>query len=225
MWFHVSNLIRVWDLPTRVFHWALVVGVVGLVTTAEIGGAAMDWHFRCGYAVLGLLLFRMVWGLVGGKWSRFSSFIYSPSTVLRYLRGQGIPEHSIGHNPLGSISVFALLAFLMMQVASGLLSDDEIAAAGPMVKFASSALVKAATFYHTEVGKLCLLGLLSLHIGAILFYRFRKGENLVIPMIKGDKASSFTIAGSRDDTKSRLLALVILAGCAALVAWMLRQAR
>ena len=123
----MSTTVRVWDLPTRIFHWALVASVIDLVITAKLGGDAMAWHFRCGYAVLTLLLFRMVWGLVGGHWSRFRSFLYSPATVLRYLRGQGAPEHSVGHNPLGSGSVFALLGFLLLQVASGLFSDDEIA--------------------------------------------------------------------------------------------------
>src|SRR4051812_31198764 len=97
-----KNTVRVWDLPTRVFHWALAVCVVALVATAYIGGNAMAWHLRLGYAVLSLLLFRLVWGLVGGRWSRFGSFIYAPGTVLRYLRGQGQPEHSVGHTPLGA---------------------------------------------------------------------------------------------------------------------------
>lgn len=88
----MTHQVRVWDLPTRIFHWALAACVVASVVTGQVGGAAMDWHFRIGYAVLALLLFRLGWGLVGGHWSRFSSFLYSPSTLLRYLRGQGGPE-------------------------------------------------------------------------------------------------------------------------------------
>ncbi|MDP3828920.1 MAG: cytochrome b/b6 domain-containing protein, partial [Polaromonas sp.] len=90
--------IRVWDLPTRLFHWALVAAVVGLAITGTIGGNAMVWHFRFGYSVLTLLLFRIVWGLVGGRWSRFGAFIYSPASVINYLKGKGKPEHGIGHN-------------------------------------------------------------------------------------------------------------------------------
>lgn len=220
----MSSTVRVWDLPTRVFHWALVASVMGLVTTAQIGGNAMAWHFRCGYTVLSLLLFRLVWGLVGGRWSRFSSFIYSPATVLRYLKGRGAPQHSIGHNPLGSFSVFALLGFLLLQVATGLVSDDEIAAAGPLVRFVSNSWVSSATFYHARVGKLILLGLLVLHIGALLFYHFKRGENLVVPMIRGDKQASIAVESSRDDARTRLLAAAIFLGCAALVAWTLGQA-
>lgn len=220
----MSTTVRVWDLPTRVFHWALVACIAGSLTTAQIGGNAMAWHFRCGYTVLSLLLFRLIWGVIGGRWSRFASFMYSPATVLRYIKGQRRPEHSIGHNPLGAGSVFALLGFLLLQVATGLLSDDEIAAAGPLSKFVSNAVASSATFYHTNVGKLVLMGLIVLHIGAILFYFFSKGENLVRPMVRGDKETTFAAQSSRDGVWSRMLALCLFLGCAALVAWVVRQA-
>ena len=95
----MAKKIRVWDLPTRLFHWALVACIVGLTVTGYTGGGAMEWHARIGYAVLTLLLFRLVWGLVGGHWSRFSNFIYSPRSVMDYLRGRAHPDHLIGHNP------------------------------------------------------------------------------------------------------------------------------
>ncbi len=218
----MSNVVRVWDLPTRVFHWALVAAVVGLVTSAQIGGEAMAWHFRFGYAVLTLLLFRILWGLVGGHWSRFASFIYSPATILGYLKGQGKPEHAIGHNPMGSLSVFAMLAILLLQVGSGLFSDDEIAAAGPLVSLASNTWVSLATHYHAEIGKLILLGLVLLHVGTILFYRFKKGENLVKPMVHGNKETPLTVQSSRDDAKSRLLAVALLLLSAAMVAFLVQ---
>lgn len=220
----MSTKVRVWDLPTRVFHWALVASVMGLVTTAQFGGDAMAWHFRFGYAVLSLLLFRIVWGVLGGRWSRFASFIYSPATVFRYLKGQGLPEHSIGHNPLGAASVFALLGFLLIQVATGLVSDDEIATTGPFAKFASATVVNTATFYHKNVGKLILIGLVLLHVGAILFYLFKKGENLVHPMIRGDKETMFATQSSRDDALSRTLAAAVFLACVALVVWGVGQA-
>ncbi|MEO8118943.1 MAG: cytochrome b/b6 domain-containing protein [Rhodoferax sp.] len=221
----MSNTVRVWDLPTRVFHWALVGCVIGLLTTAQIGGDAMAWHFRFGYTVLSLLLFRIVWGLVGGRWSRFGSFIYSPATVLQYIKGQGRPEHSVGHNPLGAGSVFALLGFLLLQVASGLISDDEIATSGPLSKFVFSALVSTATFYHKNIGKLIIIGLVVLHIGAILFYLVKKGENLVRPMIRGDKETPAVTEDSRDDARSRALAASVFLVCAAMVATMVQLAQ
>jgi cytochrome b len=202
----------------------LVACVIGLLTTAQIGGDAMAWHFRFGYTVLSLLLFRIIWGLVGGRWSRFTSFIYSPATVLSYIQGHRRPEHSVGHNPLGAGSVFALLGFLLLQVASGLISDDEIATSGPLSKFASATMVSTATFYHKNIGKLIILGLVVLHIAAVLFYLIKKRENLVRPMIGGDKEISYPTEGSRDDARSRTLAAALFLGCAALVAGMVQLA-
>lgn len=216
--------VRVWDLPTRVFHWALAACVIALVVTGQIGGSAMDWHFRLGYAVLTLLLFRLAWGLVGGHWSRFSSFLYAPSTVLRYLRGQGGPELSTGHNPLGAGSVFALLFFLLVQVATGLISDDEIASSGPLTSLVPSTWVSQATWYHHSVGKLVLIVLVALHVAAILFYLLRKRQNLVRPMLLGDKEVEQALPSSRDDVRTRLLAIVLLAVCAGLVSLLLKLA-
>ena len=95
--------VRVWDLPTRLFHWVLAACVIGSVVSAKIGGNAMVWHFRLGYVVFTLLAFRLLWGMVGGRWSRFGSFVYAPATLLRYLRGGSRAEehHEVGHSPLG----------------------------------------------------------------------------------------------------------------------------
>lgn len=209
--------VRVWDLPTRVFHWSLVLCVLGLAISGNVGGNAMPWHFRFGYGVLTLLLFRLAWGLVGGKWSRFASFIYSPRSIIRYLKGQGHAHHAVGHNPLGAFSVFALLAFLSVQVATGLISDDDIAAAGPLTKFVSSATVSLASGYHTKFGKLFLITLVLLHVLAVLFYLYKKRENLIKPMIHGDKLLPIDVPASRDDAASRAWALLILAACAGFV--------
>lgn len=208
---------RVWDLPTRVFHWALVVCIVGLVVTGSTGGNAMVWHFRLGYVVLTLLLFRLVWGFIGGKWSRFTSFIYAPASIIQYLKGQGHPLHKVGHNPLGAFSVFALLAFLMAQVATGLISDDDIAASGPLSKFVSNATVNLASSYHTAVGKRFIIGLVLLHVIAILFYLFKKRENLIKPMLHGDKILTPDVPASRDDAGTRVTAAIVFAVSAALV--------
>jgi cytochrome b len=216
------NKVRVWDLPTRVFHWALVACVLGLITTSQIGGAAMVFHFWFGYTVLALLLFRGVWGLVGGHWSRFSTFIYSPVSLWHYLKGQGRVEHSIGHTPPGSLSVFALLGFLLAQVATGLISDDEISNAGPLTQFVSNATVDLATWYHKEVGKLILIMLVILHVGAIVFYLVKKRQNLVRAMILGDKEVLAEVPQSRDDVRSRVIAALLMMACAALVFWLLK---
>ncbi len=216
--------VRVWDLPTRIFHWALVLCVVGLVITGEISGDAMVWHFRLGYAVLTLLLFRVAWGFIGGHWSRFGSFVVSPSTVWAYIRGHRLPEHAVGHNPLGALSVLGLLFMTLAQVTAGLMSDDEIATAGPLASKVPGAWVSTATYLHTEVTKVILIVLVLLHVAAILWYRFKKGQNLVQPMVTGDKELEGSFMASRDTVGSRLLALCTLAICGAAVAALLRWA-
>lgn len=218
----LKSAVRVWDLPTRIFHWALALAVVGSVVSAKIGGNAMVWHFRLGWVVLVLLTFRVIWGLVGGRWSRFASFIYAPGTVLRYLRGQTAKtEHlDVGHNPLGAGSVFALLGILIIQVATGLVADDEIANQGPLNRFASADTVTQATSWHKELGQWIILALVALHVLAIIFYKLKKGQSLVRPMLVGDKTDlPADTPASADAWPQRLLALVVLALSVGLAAW------
>jgi cytochrome b len=219
-----TALVRVWDLPTRLFHWSLALAIAAAVASGQIGGNAMAWHFRIGYAVFALLAFRLLWGLVGGRWSRFASFIYAPATVLRYLRGQTRPgEHlDVGHNPLGAFSVFALLGLLALQVGTGLVADDEIANVGPLNRFVNSAIASTATGWHKDPGKAILLVLVALHIGAIVFYRLRRNKNLVGPMLGGDKPLPAGTPASADGLAQRLLAAALLAACAGLVTWVVK---
>lgn len=218
----MGHRIRVWDLPTRLFHWALVTCVAGLFVTGYIGGGAMDWHARIGYAVLSLLLFRLVWGVVGGHWSRFRTFVYSPLSVINYLRGRPHPDHLVGHNPLGAGSVFAMLAVLLAQVATGLVGDDESAFTGPLNRFVQGSKGLAATWYHKQVGQWLLVALVMLHIGAVLYYLVRHKDNLIRPMVLGDKDLGREVTASRDSAGTRLLALAVLGACVAGVAWLVR---
>jgi cytochrome b len=215
-----SSVVRVWDLPTRLFHWALVLALIAQVVTGKIGGAAMTWHFRIGYCVFALIVFRLVWGFVGGHWSRFVSFLYGPASVLRYLRNQhGVSDlFHVGHNPLGSASVFAMLAILMVQVGTGLIGDDEIANVGPLNRFVSTATGLAATAWHKGWGLGLILTLVVLHVAAIAFYRLRKDQDLIGPMFSGDKLLPGAVPGSVDDRMSRVRALAIVVVCAGLVA-------
>ena len=214
--------VRVWDLPTRSFHWLLAACVVGSVISAKIGGNAMVWHFRFGYVVFTLLAFRILWGLVGGRWSRFASFIYAPGTVVRYLRGQARPdEHlDVGHSPLGALSVFGLLALLAAQVGTGLFADDDISNTGPLIKFVSGATSSLLTKWHKNVGQWLIIALVLLHIGAVVFYLVKKNRNLVRPMLTGDKLLPAQVPASVDHLLSRAVALLLAGVCAALVAWL-----
>lgn len=214
--------VRIWDLPTRLFHWALALCLMGSVLSAKLGGNAMDWHLLLGYCAFTLLLFRLVWGLVGGRWSRFANFLYSPATTWRYLRGRPLPGHDfeVGHSPLGALSVFALLALLAAQVGTGLFADDEIATAGPLIRFVSGATSQALTAYHKHWGQWAVLLLAGLHIGAVTFHVLRRGKTLIRPMLTGDKLLQPTVPASQDDWARRVLALLLLLACAGLVAWL-----
>jgi cytochrome b len=218
----MPHRVRVWDLPTRLFHWLLVISVIGLVITGHVGGNAMDWHARIGYAVFALLLFRIVWGFIGGHWSQFRSFLYGPGSVRAYLAGRAHPDHLVGHSPLGAGSVFAMLLVLGAQVATGLVGDDEIAFTGPLNRLVSTAAGLRATWYHKEVGQWLLVGLVVLHVATIVWYLRRKRQDLVRPMIVGDKVLAAPALSSRDDLASRSAALAVLAVCATLVAWVVR---
>jgi len=216
--------VRVWDLPTRLFHWSLVACVMGLMATGYVGGAAMQWHARLGYAVLALLLFRLAWGFIGGRWSRFATFLYSPASVIAYLRGRGDPARQAGHNPAGAFSVFAMLAVLLAQVGTGLVSDDEISFSGPLSRFVAASQSLSATWYHKEVGQWTIVALVLLHMAAIAWYLVRRKNNLIRPMIDGDKTMAVAgqVTASRDDARSRLLAAAVFAVCVVAVVWLER---
>jgi len=215
--------VRVWDLPTRLFHWVLAACVLGSIVSAKIGGNAMAWHFRLGYVVLTLLAFRLLWGFVGGRWSRFASFLYAPAATLRYLRGASRDDehHHVGHNPLGAFSVFGFLALLLLQVSTGLVADDEISNTGPLVKFVSGATGSLATNWHKNFGQWLIITLIVLHLAAITYYWLRRRRNLVAPMLHGDKPLAHHVPASDDGVRSRTVAAILLVVCAAGASWLI----
>lgn len=184
-------MIRVWDLPVRLFHWLLVLTVVGLVVTAKLGGNWMEWHQRLGFFALGLVVFRLIWGVVGSQHARFSNFMRGPSTVWRYMQEIKRPDarRYLGHNPMGALSVLAMLAVLLLQAGTGLFADDDILMRGPY----ADAVAKQVSELMTKIHKLnsdVIIGLVVLHLCAIGFYFFVKRENLVTPMITGAKSGA-----------------------------------
>lgn len=190
-----TRRVKVWDLPTRIFHWLLVALIVAAVTTAKIGGSAMDWHGRIGLAILGLFTFRIVWGIIGSRHARFAAFVPTPSSVSAYLRGQWT---GVGHNPLGAISVFALLALIGLQLGTGLFGNDDIAFDGPLSKLITKELSDRLTGIH-KFSINVLIALIALHIAAVAFYSLVKKNNLVRPMITGWKDLR---PGENDTTES-----------------------
>jgi cytochrome b len=206
--------IKLWDLPTRIFHWSLAVLVVFAVITGQIGGGAIDWHGKIGLAILGLLSFRIVWGVLGSTYARFTSFFPTPAMLTAYRKGQW---HGVGHNPLGAFSVFGLLGLLAFQVATGLLSNDDIAFNGPLSGLIGKDLSDRLSGLHEFTSNL-LMALVALHVGAIAFYVRVKKDNLVKPMITGWKDVQSAQGGSAESATGGGIIAFVLALLIALVA-------
>jgi cytochrome b len=175
--------IRLWDLPTRLFHWLLALSVAAALISAELGGNLMDWHGRIGLFIVGLVVFRLVWGVMGSTYARFAQFFPTPAKIKIYLRGEW---RGVGHNPLGALSVLGLLGLLAFQVASGLFANDDITFVGPLFDLVSKDLSNQLTGLHKLASNLVYL-LIGLHLAAIGFYVIIKKDNLVKPMVTGWK--------------------------------------
>ncbi len=202
----------VWDWPLRVFHWALVILIALQWASAEFHWISMEWHYTLGYVILGLIVFRLVWGFVGSTSARFAYFVRGPGVVIDYLRAtiKGTAERAVSHNPLGALSVLALIGTVLVQVVSGLfLREDDFYA--PLAHLVTKQTRHFAHEVH-EVGQQVLLILIGLHIVAIIYYAVFKKDPLVPAMVHGrkelprDPALNFASAGK---------ALVVIALCAA----------
>lgn len=182
-----TQTVRIWDLPTRLFHWLLVLAIGFSWITASIGGNWMVWHERSGIFILSLLLFRIVWGVIGSDTARFSQFVKSPRAAWQHWRElrmqQGTAFH-LGHNPLGAWMVLALLLVLLAQGVTGLFTTDDIMTEGPLMGLVTAKTADLLTSVHHTVFDGVLL-LVVLHVAAILFYRWRKRTNLLKAMVVG----------------------------------------
>jgi cytochrome b len=177
------NRIAIWDLPTRAFHWLVVLLIPALWWTAE--EEMMDLHMLLGQVMLGLVLFRIFWGLIGSSTARFASFVKGPGGICAYLRGTAGP--AIGHNPLGALSVLALLTLLAVQVGLGLFaSEDDGLYQGPLSHHVSLDASETLAERHEMMFNV-LLVFIGLHLAAILFYTLVKRERLIGPMLSGGR--------------------------------------
>jgi len=206
--------VRIWDLPTRLFHWALAALVAFSFVTVKLGGFWMDWHMRSGYTILALVLFRILWGFAGSRYARFSSFVRRPADVIGYLRGQ--VEHGAGHSPLAAVSVLALLGTLLVQAGTGLFSNDGNFTEGPLARLVSSAVGERLSTFH-RFGEWALYTLVGLHIAAIAYYTTFRKVALVRPMITGDRFD-VDAPPADDGPAMRMRALALAVAAAALVA-------
>jgi cytochrome b len=209
--------VLVWDLPVRVFHWTLATAVLGSFVTAKLG--LMEWHGRIGGCVLALLLFRLLWGVLGSTTARFSQFVPTPARLRSYLQGK-TQSPEIGHSPLGALSVMALIGAFFLQALMGLATTDDIAYDGPLVRSLPDEWVERAGSLHDALEPV-LIGLVVLHLVAILVY-LRRGKNLVRPMVTGhtDALHDSTPSRVQDGWTQRLAALGLLGLSAAPVVYL-----
>jgi cytochrome b len=219
--------IRVWDLPLRLFHWSLLVAVAGLFITAELDGFswgdnALQIHFYLGYVVLILLLFRIVWGLVGSRYARFNSFRINPIAAWQTLKGK--PYSPLGHNPLGALSVYTLLLSLTVQVITGLFSNDSLDTYALLALEISQDTSDLITQYH-KINQKILIALIVTHVLAIAVYHFKYRKPLTRTMITGDIRTDACLkpAAALDNARIRWKALVILVICIAVVVLIIKN--
>lgn len=211
--------VRAWDLPTRLFHWALVALMIGAYVT-RMYLDDLTWHIWNGYAILVLIVFRVIWGFVGSSTARFSSFCYWPWHCARYALDFLLrrPRHFLGHNPLGSLAVFAMLGLIALQGVLGLMSydDHDSLAGGPLASRVGEATMAAATAWHVWLFYL-ILAVIGVHIAANVLYIVWKGENLVTPMITGVKRNAHFEDADEAKLAPLWLAVVCLVAAAVIV--------
>ncbi len=216
----MQQTVKVWDLPTRLFHWILVALMIAQWFSAE-SSDTMTYHVWGGYAVLSLVLFRLIWGFVGSETARFSHFVRGPGTALDYVKAlqRGETPFYLGHNPMGGWSILAMLALLLIQAGTGLFASDDIMIEGPLY----SAVSKDASEWLTTIHRLnfnLLLAMIAIHLLAVLFYLLVKRENLIHPMLSGRKHLAPELVSAIPRMVSPWLGLAALAA-AGIAVWLL----
>jgi len=206
-----TTRIRLWDAPMRVFHWSLLAAVATAIVTGKLGGDWMGVHGLAGRVIVGLLAFRVIWGLVGSTAARFATFWPTPAKLRAYLQGTW---QGVGHNPLGALSVLALLGLLATQAGTGLFGNDDIAFSGPLAVLVSEDWSQQLTRWHHQLATV-LYVLLGLHTAAIAFYAVIKKNNLVRPMVTGWKEVTATTPAPRHASLRALVVSVLLGWAAA----------
>ncbi len=204
--------VRVWDLPTRLFHWLVVLLLLAAYVTWRLNW--MDWHVWIGEAVLTVVLFRILWGCFGSDTARFARFLAGPGAAVRHLAHslRREPDRQVGHNAAGGWMVLLLLSLLLVEPLTGLFVNNEVANEGPLGELVPASVDNAVTALHAYLWD-ALLAAAALHILAIAVYAFAKGHNLIAPMLSGDKSLPVDVAAPR---MARAARAVLLLGCSAL---------
>ena len=206
--------LRVWDLPTRLFHWVIVLLVAFCYVSMNLNWTEL--HFWAGYAVLALLLFRLVWGVVGSETARFSAFLRSPIEGLRHLLkfGERGPDDQVGHNEAGGWMVLVILLLLGASAVTGLFANDDGAAYGPLTGWVSKETSDQLSGIHAQLLKVVLLVAIGLHVLAIVAYAAVKRHDLVRPMVTGKKLLPAATRAPRMAPTALAAAILVVAALA-----------
>jgi cytochrome b len=220
-----KKTVKIWDLPVRFFHWSLVILFIAAYVTNYLGPSYFNYHLWCGYAVIVLVSFRIIWGFVGTYHARFRNFLRDPFSTAKYAFSvfRKKDEHHLGHNPLGAVMVIVLLVAILVQAITGLFTNDEIFNLGPLYAYISDELSLELTSLHRQLFY-WILGAIGLHIAAVLLHVFVKRDNIIKAMFTGNKNTE----GARDVKpiqSSRVwLAVIIVIVLALLLAWVISNA-
>jgi cytochrome b len=216
-----NKQLLVWDLPLRLFHWLFAVSILGSWYTAEQEGELIGLHMQLGYYILGLVIFRLIWGFAGTKHSRFNQFFPTPSRIRSYFKASrnGEEQNYSGHNPFGSLMVFLMIVLIMLQALSGLFINDDIFSAGPYYGVLSDEMEKIMKFIHHNAFDV-MIGAIVMHILAILYYRFSKNNDLITPMLTGKKPEKSVKSGDSIVHSKLVVAIIIAVLVAAFVYWL-----
>lgn len=205
-----AQKVLVWDWPVRAMHWGLVLSVFGAWLTRELEGDWFAWHVRCGYAVIVIVIVRLIWGLIGTRHAKFVNFVKGPAAVLRDLRSlmQAHPSSSAGHTAAGAWMIMALLAMLLAQGITGLFANDQVYQTGPLFGYVSGELSDRLTTVHKQIFDVLWIAI-AIHVAAALFYWLVKRRNLILPMLTGRKGREEVPAGEEIDSSRGVWAVAV----------------
>ena len=216
---------KVWDIPVRVTHWVLVLAIIGAYVTNKLGLSYFRYHVWCGYTVIVLVVFRLIWGVVGSYHAKFRNFLRGPTTILSYMREQLKGHHTAyaGHNPLGSVMVVILLLTSLLQATTGLFGNDEILNVGPLSGYVTQATSIELTSFHRKLFY-WLLSAIVIHVLAVVSHRIFRRENLLTAMFSGSKRGIELPPHQRGSNSRIWLALLLVTAISFVLWWLVSHA-
>ena len=216
----MKSKLLVWDFPVRLFHWLLVIALLAAWYTSDGERNLIDIHLQVGYFILGLIIFRIIWGVVGTQYAKFSQFVPSKQVLASYLKSsqQNKRYSTVGHNPLGALMVVLMLTLILSQAISGLFMNDDVFTTGPYYASVSSSVQKTMSFIHHNVFDVILV-VSAIHIIAVFYYLIAKKINLIVPMLTGYKVTDSN-QNSGIKSSKLVIAIIVITLVALFIYWL-----